>query len=88
MGAQPMERPQVMRIEARVLARVEQPAQDRVRLVLVMRDAEAGVARKIRVNVPEQQNGQQIGPEVGEGAIIRLRVRMMSPAPPMLPRRL
>lgn len=53
MGAQPMERPQVMRIEARVLARVEQPAQDRVRLVLVMRDAEAGVARKIRVNVPE-----------------------------------
>ncbi len=85
VGAQPMERPQVMRIEARVLASVEQPAQDRVRLVLAMRDAEAGVARKIRVNVPEQQNGQQIGPEVGEGAIIRLRVRLMPPAPPMLP---
>ncbi len=42
VGAQPMDRPQVMRIEAKVLARVEQPAQDRVRLVLAMRDAEAG----------------------------------------------
>ena len=85
VGAQPMERPQVMRIEAKVLSRQEQPAQDRVRLVLAMRDAEVGVARKVRVNVPVGENGELIGPEIGEGAVIRLRVRLMPPAPPMLP---
>ena len=85
VGAQPMDRPQVMRIEAKVLAREEQPARGRVRLVLAMRDAEAGVARKIRVNVAAGDTDPEIGPEIGEGAIIRLRVRLMPPAPPMLP---
>lgn len=85
VGAQPMDRPQVMRIEAKVLARIEQPAQDRVRLVLAMRDAEVGAARKIRVNVPQMEGGRLIGPEIGEGAVIRMRVRLMPPAPPMLP---
>lgn len=85
VGAQPMERPQIMRVEARVLGREEQPAQDRVRLILAMRDAGTGTARKIRVNVPVLEEGGLVGPEVGEGAIIRLRVRLMPPAPPMLP---
>ncbi len=85
VGAQPMDRPQVMRIEAKVLGREEQPARDRVRLVLAMRDAEAGVARKIRVNVPVTPENPVVSPEIGEGAIIRLRVRLMPPAPPMLP---
>jgi competence protein ComEC len=43
VGAEPMDRPQVMRIEAKVLERVEQPERGRVRLVLAMRDAEAGL---------------------------------------------
>lgn len=85
VGAQPMDRPQVMRIEAKVLGREEQPARDRVRLVLAMRDAEAGVARKIRVNVPVTPENPVVSPGIGEGAIIRLRVRLMPPAPPMLP---
>lgn len=85
VGAQPMDRPQVMQIQAKVLARVEQPARDRVRLVLAMRDAEAGVARKIRVNVPNGADDTMLSEDVGEGAIIRLRVRLMPPAPPMLP---
>ncbi|MDZ4306563.1 ComEC/Rec2 family competence protein [Allopontixanthobacter sp.] len=85
VGAQPLERPQIMRIEARVLARENQPAQDRVRLILAMRDPAAGIARKIRVNVPENDDDELIGTEIGEGAIIRLRVRLMPPASPMLP---
>lgn len=85
VGAEPMDRPQVMRIEARVLGREEQPAQERVRLILAMRDAGTGTAQKIRVNVPQTEDGNLIGPEIGEGAVIRLRVRLMPPAPPMLP---
>ena len=85
IGAQPIDRPQVMRIEAKILTREEQPARGRVRLVLAMRDAEAGLARKIRVNVPVEGNESKLAPEIGEGAIVRLRVRLMPPAPPMLP---
>lgn len=85
IGAQAIDRPQVIRIEARVLAREEQPAQDRIRLVLAMRDAEVGVARKIRVNFPHGGNAAVLGAEIRDGAIVRLRVRLMPPAPPMLP---
>lgn len=85
VGAEPMDRPQVMRIEARVLGRDEQPAQERVRLILAIRDAGTGTARKIRVNVPNTEDGNLLGPDIGEGAVIRLRVRLMPPAPPMLP---
>jgi competence protein ComEC len=85
VGAEPIDRPQVIRIEAKVLERVEQPARGRMRLVLAMRDAEAGLARRIRVNVPAEADDPAVGPEIGEGAIIRLRVRLMPPAPPMLP---
>ncbi|MCB2084906.1 MAG: ComEC/Rec2 family competence protein [Sphingomonadaceae bacterium] len=81
VGAEPLPYPQVHQIDARILQREEQPAQERVRLVLAMRDAESGVSRKIQVNVPvaNDDNGLR------EGAIIRLRTRLMPPAPPMLP---
>lgn len=69
------------RFEARILEREEQPARDRVRLVLAMRDAESGAARKVRVNVP--MDADVVG--ASEGAVIRLRTRLMPPAPPMLP---
>lgn len=85
VGAEPMERPQMMQVEAKVLGREEQPARDRVRLILAIRDAGTGTARKIRVNVPAGGDGALIGPQIGEGAVIRLRVRLMPPAPPMLP---
>ncbi len=81
VGVPPISRPEAMMIQARVLQREEQPAQDRVRLVLAMRDADAGLARKIRVNLPKEADV----PGIGEGAVIRLRVRLMPPAPPMLP---
>jgi competence protein ComEC len=81
VGAEPIERPGVATVTARVLEREEQPADGRVRLVLAMRDAEAGVARKMRVNLPLEDDR----PGIGEGAVVRLRARLMPPAPPMLP---
>ena len=81
VGAEASERPSVSIFEARILERDEQPALDRVRLVLAMRDAESGTARKVRVNVPLEKDIAGLT----EGAAIRLRARLMPPAPPMLP---
>lgn len=81
VGAEPIERPRVERIEARVLDRIEQPAEGRLRLVLAYREGDTGQARKVRVNVPLARDA----PGLGEGAVVRLRARLMPPAPPMLP---
>lgn len=81
VGAEPLERPAAQMLTGRVLEREEQPAQDRVRLVLAIRDSSTGEARKIRVNLPVEQDRA----EIGEGAVVRLRARLMPPAPPMLP---
>ncbi len=81
VGAEPIERPGVSIFTAQVLSRDEQPARDRIRLVLAMRDSETGAARKIRVNIPLAN----ADPAFVEGAVIRLRARLMPPAPPMLP---
>jgi competence protein ComEC len=81
VGAEPIERPQFGWITGRILERQEQPAQQRIRLVLAMRDAEAGVARKVRVNVPIEM----ATPAMREGATVRLRARLMPPPSPMLP---
>jgi len=81
VGVIPIEGPRVERFEARILEREEQPALDRVRLTVAMRDAEAGTARKFRLNLPIAQDS----PALREGARIRLRARIMPPAAPMLP---
>ncbi|RDC60025.1 hypothetical protein HME9302_01224 [Alteripontixanthobacter maritimus] len=81
IGAEPLDYPRVMRFEGRVLEREEQPSQDRVRLTLAMRDAATGTARKVRINVPLARDK----PLAAEGAVLRLRARLMPPAPPMLP---
>jgi len=82
VGAPPIARPVIERVDGYVLDREDQPAEGRVRLTLAVRDAASGTARKIRVNVPE---ASLAGQEISEGAVIRLRVRLMPPAPPMLP---
>ena len=86
VGAEPIARPAVVLIEGRVLGREDQPAEERLRLTLAMRDAKAGRARKVRVNVPLAAFGKA-GPPAGlaEGAVVRLRARLMPPASPMLP---
>ena len=81
VGAQPYANPKVELLQAYVLEREDQPAEDRSRLTLAIRDAESAAARKIRVNVPQSQVSQGLG----EGAVIKLKVRLMPPASPMLP---
>lgn len=81
VGTPPIARAVTARIDGRVLARIEQPAHDRVRLILATRDPLNGRTIKVRVNLPLAQDRRGFG----EGALIRLRTRLMPPAPPMLP---
>ena len=80
-GAEPIGRPLATAVEGRVLERIEQPADTRVRLVLATRDPQTGRAIKVRVNLPMERDR----PGLGEGALVRLKARLMPPAPPMLP---
>lgn len=80
-GEAAIARPVVGRFDAVVFAREEQPALERVRLVLATREPGTGRAIKVRINLPIKQDR----PELALGARIRLRARLMPPAPPMLP---
>lgn len=86
VGAEPIARPQVALLQGHVLEREDQPAEDRIRLTLAVRDAESLAAYKVRVNVPlEALKGDAAGAALAEGAVVRLRARLMPPASPMLP---
>lgn len=81
VGAEPIARPTLMQLDARILERDEQPAEDRVRLVLAARDAEIARAFRVRVNVPLEKDFEALR----EGARVRLRARLMPPSAPLLP---
>ena len=81
VGAEPLDRPALMQLDARILEREEQPAEGRLRLILASRDAEAGRAIKVRINVPLEKDFA----DLREGARVRLRARLMPPSPPLLP---
>ncbi|MDG5751195.1 ComEC/Rec2 family competence protein [Qipengyuania sp. XHP0211] len=81
IGAEPIERPAFERLDARILEREDQPARDRIRLVLAARDAEDGIARAYRVNVPLDQADSGLR----EGVRVRLSARLMPPSPPIVP---
>lgn len=81
VGAEPITAPVVAVIDGTVLDREEQPADNRVRLVLTTREPGSGRAIKVRVNLDLEQD--LAGLE--EGARVRLRARLVPPAPPMLP---
>ena len=81
VGARPIDRPMVADVNARVVDRIDQPAEARTRLVLALRDRDSGKVLRVRVNVPARFDD----PRAAEGAHIRLRVRLLPPAPPMLP---
>ncbi len=85
VGAQAIDRPTIERVQGYVLEREDQPAQGRFRLTLAVRDATSGEGRKIRVNVPLEQLDRWESGTIANGAIVRLRVRLMPPASPMLP---
>ena len=80
-GARPIERPLVAEIGGVVLDREPRPAEGRVRLLLATREPGSGRAIRVRVTVPIENDR----PELGEGARMRLKARLMPPAPPMLP---
>ena len=83
VGSPPIAYPQVQTLDARILERDEQPARDRVRLVLATRlphDQKVRAA-KVRVNVPSAKDVA----DLQEGARIRLKARLMPPAAPILP---
>lgn len=81
VGARPIEQPQAAEVQGRILARQDQPAEGRVRLLLATREPENGRAIKVRINVPQELDRPGLLP----GADVRLRVRLVPPAPPMLP---
>jgi competence protein ComEC len=81
VGVPALERPTSAVITGRVLERIEQPAEGRVRLVLATRALGGERAAKIRINVPLEK----AAPTMIEGAEVRLGARLMPPAPPMLP---
>jgi competence protein ComEC len=81
VGAQPIAQPVAASITGTVIARQEQPAEERVRLVLAIREPGGARAIRVRINLPLASDKA----EAIEGAVVRLRVRLMPPAPPMLP---
>ena len=81
VGTPSIARPFAATITGRVLDRQEQPADQRVRLVLAIREPGTARAIKVRLNVPLEHDR----PGVFEGAIVRLKARLMPPPPPMLP---
>ena len=86
VGAEPIVAPRIELLQGHVLEREDQPADGRIRLILAVRDRESGTARKVRVNVPlALLEGAASGAALGEGAVVRLRARLMPPASPMLP---
>ncbi len=90
VGAEPIVRPVVVLIDGKVLEREDQPADGRLRLTLAVRlpqeGAETGTAQKVRVNVPLSSFTDAGVPQgLAEGAVVRLRARLMPPASPMLP---
>ena len=81
VGTPALDRPTYGQFDGRVLERIDQPAEDRLRLVLATRHPDTAEPIKIRVNVPLEQDR----PGLAEGAVVRLNARLMPPAPPMLP---
>lgn len=73
--------PWVGTFAAKVVEREEQPADERVRLTLAM--TEPGSDRGIMVRINVQLERDAIGAQ--EGAMVRVRARLVPPAPPMLP---
>ena len=81
VGAPALERPVSQTFQASILERIEQPAEGRTRFVLATRDPATGAPIKIRINVPLEGDDPALRP----GAVIRAKMRLMPPAPPMLP---
>lgn len=78
VGTPPIAGPVIADLTGRVLGREAQPAQGRVRLTLATR-LEGAI--RVRINVPQRLDDGR----ASEGALIRVKARLMPPAPPMIP---
>lgn len=81
VGRAPIERPMVETIAGTVVAREEEPAEERTRLTVATREPGTGRPIRVRVNVPLERDAAQ----AREGAQVQVRARLVPPAPPMLP---
>nr|WP_308421007.1 ComEC/Rec2 family competence protein [Novosphingobium endophyticum] len=81
VGQEPIAGPLSGTFKGSVLEVEEQPALERTRLVLAMREPGSARAIKVRVNVPEGFHSENVAP----GAVIRFEARLMPPAPPIFP---
>lgn len=81
VGTEAIAAPTATTLTGRVLARQERPAEERVRLILATR--EPGTARAIRVRINVSLENDRA--EAVEGAVVRVRARLMPPPPAMLP---
>ncbi|MBY6013774.1 ComEC family competence protein [Qipengyuania gaetbuli] len=81
VGTEPIAAPVFAKLDGTLLEREEQPAEDRVRLVIATREPGTGRAIKVRINVPAMLDDDALK----EGAKIRLGARLMPPSPPILP---
>lgn len=81
VGTTPIARPVVAWIEGRVLSREELPAEGKVRLIVATREPGGDRAIAVRVGLDTTADSEALS----EGALVRLRTRLVPPAPPMLP---
>jgi len=81
VGQPGIARPEVAMIQGRVIDRQVEGARDRVRLLLRAQVEGHREALLVRLNLPDAGDL----PALVEGAEVRLRARLMPPAPPMLP---
>jgi len=81
VGVPAIEYPRMETMHARILEREEQPARERVRLVVATRTADSDQAIKLRINVPQDA----ATPAMRRGAVVRVTARLMPPAPPLVP---
>ncbi len=81
VGTPPIAHAMVPVITGRVLGRADEPAEHRLRLVLATREPRTGRVIRIRLSLPDTADR----PGLAEGAIVRLRARLMPPAAPKLP---
>lgn len=81
VGAKPIERPMIAWVMGRIADREVQPAENRVRLTVSARVEGVERAVRLRLNLPMEHDDTGLA----EGATVRLRARLMPPAPPMLP---
>lgn len=83
LGQPPLERAVFAAFRARVIAVEPQPARGRTRLLLAPQSGASGLPERVRINVADTDMParEQIGP----GAVIKVRARLMPPAPAAVP---